>query len=109
MNIEYRNAIRETLRRHLIGNKNAQNEIIEKLHVTSSAIKGWISPSSTAIPSAEDLITICDTLNIDLYELYGIDNPDNLSPEYRKLFNYMKENPDKANLVFNMFMIERDK
>lgn len=109
--MDYRANIKEFLRKHLLGseNKDIRNKFIEITKISDDSIKTYTAPSSKVIPPFEKFPEIAEFFGVSLYDLYGIDNPDNLSPEYRKLFNYMKENPDKADLVFNMFMIERDK
>ena len=55
----------------------SQTELANKLGVAKSAVNNWFSRGS--IPSGEYMFKIADVLHIDLYELYGEQNPYKLS------------------------------
>lgn len=79
MNQTFRDNLRDTLRKYILGNKDVKIRLMQELNISESAIKGWISPKSTNIPAADDIPVICSILDISFYELYGINNPTDLS------------------------------
>ena len=108
--MDFRKNIKDFLRQRLLGseNKEVRVKFIEATGISDDSIKTYTAPSSKITPPFEKFPDIANFFNVTIYDLYGIDNPESLTPEYRRLFKFMKDNPDKAELVFNMFMIERD-
>lgn len=109
--MDYRKNIKDFLRLHLLGseNKEVRAKFIEATKISDESIKQYTAPSSKIAPPFEKLPEIAEFFNVTLYDLYGIKNPDNLMPEYRRLFKAMEDNPSNADLVFKMFDIVRDK
>lgn len=108
--MDYRANVKTFLRNHLLGpeNKEIRSKFIEATGLSDDSIKTYTAPSSKIVPPFEKFPEIAEFFGVTLYDIYGIENPDTLPNDYRKLFRYMMDNPDKADLVFNMFMIERE-
>ncbi len=107
MSINYRDNIRKTLREHLTGKNNfgKKEEICSRLGITESTITKWTIPSSSNIPSAEDLPIICSILNISLYELFGCE--DNTLPnEAKDLYKAFKEHASAQESVKKLLDIK---
>lgn len=52
-------------------------ELADRIGVARSSVGDWISGKS--IPKTDKVTSICDVLNISLYEFFNIKDPSNLS------------------------------
>lgn len=92
--------IRENISK-IINDKLAKNNISQATlaiacSVSKSTVQKWCSGTC---PTADKIPVICETLNINIYELLGIDNPYDLSEDDIKLLEKIKANPTLKDVV----------
>lgn len=69
----------------------SQKEFAGKLGVSQATITKWLNGFNA--PDIELLPLICEIFDLDLYELFGISDPYNLSNEDKLMLKKIKSNP----------------
>ena len=77
----------------------SQSELAAKLGIAKSAVNNWFSRKS--IPSGELMYKIAEILNIDLYALYGKENPYKLSEQDKDNLKFCREYQDNVDSMKN--------
>ena len=98
-NEDFRTNLRLNLAKYLNGKENIEKRhlVMKELNKTDNAIKSWCAPSSTAIPSANDLPVICNILGITLNQLFGIE--DSNIENALNLYNAYNSHPNEQTAV----------
>ena len=100
---DIRLSIKTFFRDHLMGRENSEikKEFMDKLGFSNENIKSYTNLNLVIIPPIEDLPKICEFFNVSLYELFGTDNPSNLSEIDRERLRKIKETPALADIIDN--------
>lgn len=94
------------LRDHLLGkeNQDTKERFIQTTGFTNENIKGYVNLNIVACPPFTKFPEIADFFNVSIYELLGIENPSDLSPEEMELIkNYRNASPELQKAARNIF------
>ena len=81
----------------------SNSELASIIGVAKSSVGDWIAGIS--IPKADKVIPICTALNITVYDFFGINDPDGLTPENRKIIEAYNEHPEMQEAVKTLLKI----
>lgn len=94
------------LRDHLLGkeNQDIKEQFMQVLGFTNENIKGYVNLNIVACPPFTKLPEIADFFNVSIYNLLGVENPSDLSPEELELIkNYRNASKELQKAARNIF------
>lgn len=98
--------LKNFLRDHLLGkeNQDTKERFMQVTGFTNENIKGYVNLNIVACPPFTKLPEIADFFNVSIYELFGIENPSDLSVEEMELIkNYRNASPELQKAARNIF------
>lgn len=103
---QIRKNLKTFLRDHLLGkeNQDIKEQFMQVLGFTNENIKGYVNLNIVACPPFTKLPEIADFFNVSIYNLLGVENPSDLSPEEMELIkNYRNASPELQKAARNIF------
>ena len=79
-------------------------DLANQLNITTASASRMMT--GVSVPSVEQVLKICDFLDITLYELLGIGNPYNLSNEENEIIRAIRENDQNKELIKRVLNIK---
>ena len=67
-------------------------DLANQLDITTASASRMMT--GVSVPNVEQVLKICEFLDITIYELLGIENPYNLSNEEFEIIKVLRENPE---------------
>ena len=67
-------------------------DLANQLDITTASASRMMT--GVSVPNVEQVLKICEFLDITIYELLGIENPYNLSNEEFEIIKDLRENPE---------------
>ena len=74
-----------------------KSDLADHLNTSTASISRFCSGKST--PTDEQIVLICEFLNISLYQLFGLEDPTNLSDDELKIIEVCRKNPETFKYV----------
>ncbi len=74
-----------------------KSDLADHLNTSTASISRFCSGKST--PTDEQIVLICEFLNISLYQLFGLEDPTNLSDDELKIIEACRKNPETFKYV----------
>lgn len=79
-------------------------DLANQLDITTASASRMMT--GVSVPSVEQVLKICEFLDITLYELLGIENPYNLNDEEIEIINTIRKNPEAFKYVKQLLNIK---
>ena len=90
----------------IVRNVMDQNEFGKALGESPQNTNKWFNPNfPNAVPNVNHYPKICELLNITLFDIFGIKDPNNLSSEHRKIIETLNNKPEMVVHVKNLLGI----
>lgn len=84
----------------IVRNVMDQNEFAKALGESPQNANKWFNPNfPNAIPNVNHFTKICELLNITLFDIFGVEDPTNLSAEDKEILVAMEKQPDMVKPV----------
>jgi transcriptional regulator with XRE-family HTH domain len=74
-----------------------KSDLADHLNTSTASISRFCSGKST--PTDEQIVLICEFLNISLYQLFGLEDPTNLSDDELKIIEACRKNSETFKYV----------
>ena len=103
--MDYRMNVKLYLKNKLSGRNNEfKTKFMEELGFTLDNIKGYLNMNNTICPPFTKFPEIAKFFGDTIYDLYGIDDPSNLSSDELELINeYRKASAELKKAAHNIF------
>ncbi len=79
-------------------------DLANQLDITTASASRMMT--GVSVPSVEQVLKICEFLDVSLYELLGIENPYNLSDEEITIIKAFRENDQNKELIKRVLNIK---
>lgn len=91
----------------IVRNVMDQNEFAKALGESPQNANKWFNPNfPNAIPNVNHFNRICELLNINLFDIFGIKDPINLSEENKAIIEALSKQPEMVKPVKRLLGID---
>lgn len=83
-----------------------QNEFAKALGESPQNANKWFNPNfPNAVPNVNHYNKICELLNVSLFDIFGINDPNDLTAEQKKIIETLNRKPEMVVHVKNLLGI----